>query len=165
MTTGTTAVILASLTSTVLTYTSSVPTLPPTASVDQVTAWIEKYLEVRGAFVIRWGPQLLLEVKPETIQRNGDRVRVWVDAELYGDGVSPGNALRSSLELQEYDCTQGRERSLAHSLFRDIRQRGSDSVSEDTPNAAWEFIRPGSNIADIAARVCDPKWNGDLPPA
>ncbi len=92
-------------------------------------------------------------VDPTTKKRSGEMVRIWGLTTYKAAEVYSGIAFLSLQELFEYDCKDGRDRSL-----KQIAYSGTDGsgtvVAEVTPKADWRPVSPGSVASIVLGSVC-----------
>lgn len=93
---------------------------------------------------------------PDTIQRNGNLVKMWRLFDLKTADTQRGIPFLSSKGLDEYDCTEERSRIIAS--FNYSGQMGSgEIVSSDTGSGNWALVMPGSVDQGLWKVACGKK--------
>lgn len=93
---------------------------------------------------------------PETIRRDGDRVKMWRLFNYKNVKTVLSNSSLSSNAQDEYDCAEVSSRNLALTFFSGHMGTGKVNHTESV-EARWQPVRPGSAMNSLWKLVCDKK--------
>jgi len=138
----------------------SLALIPPPVSLDDdaLGAWLVQYVEPGEYAISAFSEFSALFYSTEEIERTRqDYIRVWIRQEFF---YPMGGTVRSLRMLQEFDCDEGRERTLAVETFPGSNLLGP-STSQQLSEAPWAYMSPGSPLAIVAGELCDIRDGAD----
>ena len=96
---------------------------------------------------------LTVYVDPDTIQREGNLVKMWSLIDYKKTEIIPGDSLLSIRRQNEYDCTEERTRMLASMWFSGNMGSGR-VVHSDSDEGEWKPVAPGSASEGLLKIAC-----------
>ena len=91
-------------------------------------------------------------IDPDTLQKNGNFVRVWTKHEYSSPRQNAANAtFQSESFYTEFDCKEKKYRALSSNTYAESQLRGGIISSKTTPNP-WTFVPPDT-IANVMLNI------------
>lgn len=90
----------------------------------------------------------------ETIRRNGNTARAWTLRDYARPQTKSYATYSSSLNLDEYDCTEQRARDLQISVFSGNMASGGVVNSADYNTEEWSYVAPGTIGESLMEAAC-----------
>ena len=87
-------------------------------------------------------------VDPDTIEKNGEKVKVWQK-----NNAPPGLLFKSLIQLQEYDCKNKTHRSIQTSYYSQTDLKGLP-IDTTGPENKPKYIPPGTLSDEVLKYVC-----------
>jgi hypothetical protein len=138
-------------------------TPPPVSDTDDddIAAWMAEYVRPLGyVYAGRTGEAVGLFSWEEGERTRQDFVRVWTRIEYFQPQIAEKAVLRSMRQLVEYDCDQGRSRTLATEAYPGANLTGRPAIRR-LSQAEWSFTSPGTLESGLADAVCDVRDRAD----
>jgi hypothetical protein len=126
--------------------------IPPPATIDEdgVARWLVDYVDMEGYAPATYTDSAAILYSTKEAERRGeDYVRVYVRQEFFEpiDGM-----VRSIRMLMDFDCAEGRERTLSYAAYPGSNLLGSPI--ERKGEAEWSFTAPRSGTSYVSAELC-----------
>lgn len=88
----------------------------------------------------------------DTLQKNGNFVRVWTKQEYKSPRQTASNAIfQSESFYTEFDCKEKKFRALSSNTYAESELKGGLVASKTTPNP-WNFVPPDT-IANVMLNI------------
>lgn len=91
---------------------------------------------------------------PATIQKVGNRVKMWVLFDYRKATLDAGDRIMSIRKHEEYDCKETQVRLLYISKHSGRFTEGKMVYLNDIPNNEWVPVAPGSILEDLWKYAC-----------
>ena len=103
--------------------------------------------------LVSQGSSSLLYVDKSSIQQNGLYIRAWIRNEYFANSEAEiVGKMRSTRELNEFDCRQKRARGISFQAFKEPNL--INSYPQDNTIQEWMFIAPGMKFNTLINIVC-----------
>ncbi|WP_426037704.1 surface-adhesin E family protein [Brevundimonas sp. DC300-4] len=127
---------------------------PWPAEGEDTIRWTVENIDVIPGSIVWSAPELIVAMERDTLRRTGSLARAWFRWEyLKAESAATING-RSVLVLREADCSAGRARLVAISIYPGNNLTGP-ATNAERPQATWIFDRPGQLSAAQTAAACE----------
>jgi hypothetical protein len=106
-------------------------------------------------FLVGRDENIRLYVDTQSIQRQGDSAQIiQITDFVAAQWADPQTAIWSIKALVDYDCRTPRSRALSLVAFSEQMAVGRAVASENSPDAQWSEIAPGTGLEKIRQIAC-----------
>lgn len=91
---------------------------------------------------------------PTTVQKMGNRVKIWVLFDYRKATFDAGDKVMSIRRHEEYNCTESQSRLLYISKHSGRFAEGKVVYLNDIPFNKWASVVPGSRLEDLLRYAC-----------